>query len=36
MIHYVDSEEEWEKIQHSDYLDYVMELKEKASSAISE
>ncbi len=29
MIHYVDSEEEWEKIQHSDYLDYVMELKEK-------
>ena len=27
MIHYVDSEEEWEKIQHSDYLDYVMELK---------
>ena len=29
MIHYVDSEEEWEQIQHSDYLDYVMELKEK-------
>ena len=29
MIHYVDSEEEWEKIQHSDYLDFVMELKEK-------
>ena len=27
MIHYVDSEEEWEQIQHSDYLDYVMELK---------
>ena len=25
MIHYVDSEEEWEKIQHSDYLDYVMD-----------
>ena len=24
MIHYVDSEEEWEQIQHSDYLDYVM------------
>ena len=29
MIHYVDSEEEWEQIQHSEYLDYVMELKEK-------
>ena len=27
MIHYVDSEEEWESIQHSDYLDYIMELK---------
>ena len=27
MIHYVDSEEEWEQIQHSDYLDYVMDLK---------
>ena len=27
MIHYVDSEEEWERIQHSDYLDYIMELK---------
>ena len=27
MIHYVDSEEEWERIQTSDYLDYVMELK---------
>ena len=27
MIHYVDSEEEWEQIQTSDYLDYVMELK---------
>ena len=27
MIHYVDSEQEWEQIQHSDYLDYVMELK---------
>lgn len=27
MIHYVDSEEEWENILHSDYLDYVMELK---------
>ena len=29
MIHYVDSEEEWEEIQHSAYMDYVMELKEK-------
>ena len=27
MIHYVDSEKEWEKMQHSDYLGYVMELK---------
>ena len=27
MIHYIDSEEEWEQIQHSDYMDYVMELK---------
>ena len=27
MIHYVDSEAEWESIQHSDYLDYVMALK---------
>ena len=27
MIHYIDSEEEWEQIQHSDYIDYVMELK---------
>ena len=27
MIHYVDSEKEWERMQHSDYLDYVMELK---------
>ena len=27
MIHYVDSEQEWEQIQHSDYLDYVMALK---------
>lgn len=26
MIHYVDSVEEWEQIQHSDYLEYVMEL----------
>ena len=31
MIHYVDSEEEWEQIQHSDYLDYVMELKNSES-----
>lgn len=29
MIHYIDSEEEWEQIQHSDYLNYVFELKEK-------
>ncbi len=28
MIHYVDSEEEWEQILHSDYLEYVMELKQ--------
>ena len=27
MIHYVDSEEEWEQILHSEYLSYVMELK---------
>ena len=27
MIHYVDSEREWEQIQHSEYLDYIMELK---------
>ena len=27
MIHYVDSERDWEQIQHSDYLDYIMELK---------
>ena len=27
MIHYIDSEEEWEQIQHSDYMDYVMEFK---------
>lgn len=27
MIHYIDSEEEWDQIQHSDYMDYVMELK---------
>ena len=29
MIHYVDSEEEWENILHSDYLDYVMGLKKR-------
>lgn len=29
MIHYVDSEDEWDQIQTSDYLDYVMELKRK-------
>ena len=27
MIHYVDSEKEWEQMQHSDYLGYVTELK---------
>ena len=27
MIHYVDSEQEWEQIQRSDYLGYVTELK---------
>ena len=26
MIHYIDSLEEWERIQNSDYLDYVMDL----------
>lgn len=29
MIHFVDSEEEWDRIQHSDYLDYIFSLKEK-------
>ncbi len=29
MIHYVDSEEEWDEIQKSDYLKYIFELKEK-------
>ena len=29
MIHYVDSEEEWEQIQNSDYLEYVFDLKKK-------
>lgn len=29
MIHYVDSEQEWEQIQHSDYLDYVMDLRRR-------
>ena len=29
MIHYVDSEEEWEMIQDSDYLNYIFELKDK-------
>lgn len=29
MIHYVDSEEEWEKIQTSDYLEYILDLKAK-------
>ncbi len=27
MIHYVDSEKEWDQIQSSDYIDYFMELK---------
>lgn len=27
MIHYVDSEKEWDQIQSSNYLDYIMELK---------
>lgn len=30
IIHYIDSEEEWEQIQHSDYMDYVIELKIQA------
>ena len=29
MIHYVDSEAEWEEIQHSEYLQYIFDLKEK-------
>ena len=29
MIHFVDSEEEWDKIQDSEYLKYIFELKEK-------
>lgn len=29
MIHFVDSEKEWDQIQSSDYLDYIMELKKK-------
>lgn len=29
MIHYVDSEEEWESLQGSDFMNYVFELKEK-------
>ena len=29
MIHYVDSEQEWEQIQHSGYLDYVMDLRRR-------
>lgn len=29
MIHYVDSEKEWEEIQNSDYLAYVFELKKE-------
>ena len=29
MIHYVDSEREWEEIQHSDYLEYIYDLKRR-------
>ena len=29
MIHYVDSEEEWDKIQTSPYLEYIFDLKKK-------
>ncbi len=29
MIHYVDTEEDWESLQHSAFLDYVKELKAK-------
>ena len=32
MIHYVDSEKEWEQMQHSDYLGYVTELKGRQES----
>ena len=31
MIHYVDSLDEWNNIQHSNYLKYVFELKEKGT-----
>ena len=27
MIHYIDSEEEWDRIQSSEYLDYILDLK---------
>lgn len=29
MIHFVDSEEEWESIQNSDYLKYILDLRER-------
>lgn len=29
MIHYVDSEEEWDRLQDSDYMRYIFDLKEK-------
>ena len=29
MIHYVDSEKEWKQLQHSEFLDYVMDLKNR-------
>lgn len=31
MIHYVDSEAEWDEIQGSDYLKYILDLKEKGT-----
>ena len=31
MIHYVDSEKEWDEIQSSDYLKYIFDLKEKGT-----
>ena len=31
MIHFVDSGKEWEMIQHSDYLEYILELKAKGT-----
>ena len=31
MIHFLDSGKEWEMIQHSDYLEYILELKAKGT-----